>query len=184
MTNEEIIRQASFSPKVRTYIYYYGLSTLLISILGIPLILFWVAGIGQYISKRYFNSLQCYLTSKNLYFKKGTFISVEKTIPLDKIQDLTFTEGPLLRSLDLSMLQIETAGGGGDESDMTLIGIQDAAAFKEAVFDQRDQLNEKKSSPNQDGQASQDEMTEILKDIKDTLHRIEKQQQGANEKSH
>jgi len=44
-----------------------------------------------------------------LEFKKGIFFRVEKTIPLENIQDLTFNEDPLLRYLDLRVLKIETA---------------------------------------------------------------------------
>ena len=60
-------------------------------------------------------------------------VTLEKTIPLENIQDLAFKEGPLLRYFGLAILQIETAGGqgAGPGGDLTLIGLNGAKEFKE-----------------------------------------------------
>lgn len=115
--------------------------------------------------------MECELTTRSLRFKKGFLIQIEKTIPLDKIQDITFKEGPLLRKLGLSVLRIETAGNSGTgTADLSLLGIVDAYQFRQMVFDQRDKVTD-----NQTTKVSSDEdIIEILKDIRDTLIRIEK----------
>lgn len=173
MKKQEVIREAEFNPKIKIYIFLQGLLILMITVIGILLIPFWLVGVGQYVSKRYYKGLECRLLNNALYFKKGILVSVEKTIPLDKIQDLTFTEGPLLRKFNLSMMKIETAGGGGDESDMSLFGIIDAHEFKEAVFEQREQLQNQ--NPQKEGAEQQSEdMITVLKEIRDSLHRLER----------
>ena len=95
-------------------------------------------GLGQYISKRYYENISCELSSNHLEFKKGVLFKVEKTIPLENIQDLTFIENPLLKHLDLRILKIETAGQSNPKgSDMKLIGIIDSVDFKKKVLYQR-----------------------------------------------
>jgi putative membrane protein len=74
---------------------------------------------------------------------------VEKTIPLENIQDLTFVVNPLLTVLGLKILKIETAGHSEKSgADMKLIGIQQAESFKEQVLQQREVLVSGKISSN------------------------------------
>ncbi len=94
---------------------------------------------------------------------------MERTIPLDKIQDLTFREGPLLKAFGLSIFKIETAGNTGQgSSDMTLIGIINAADFRKKVFDQRDKVTDHSGSAE-----SQESTIKILTEIRDSITRIE-----------
>ena len=127
--------------------------------------------------KRYFNSLFCELTTRALKFKKGVLFQVERTIPLDKIQDLTFREGPLLRYFELSILKIETAGQSNQTgTDMSLIGIVDAREFREKVIDQRDRITDLGSSTTTGKSLAQADTpsADTLQAILETLQRIEK----------
>ena len=108
--DSKLIQRAEFNPKIKTYILYTVSFFLLISVMGIPILIFWFLGLGQYISKRYYENISCELSINHLEFKKGVLFKVEKTIPLENIQDLTFIENPLLKHLDLRILKIETAG--------------------------------------------------------------------------
>ena len=68
-------------------------------------------------------------------------IQVEKTIPLENIQDVTFIEGPILRHFHLSTLKFETAGhSAGQANDMHLTGIIDAHAFRDQILAAREAL--------------------------------------------
>lgn len=164
-----VLRKAQFNPDIKKYILIYGILILFISIVGIPLILLW-APIAPYFIKKYYDRLHCELTSRSLRFQKGFLFHTEKNIPLDKIQDLTFKEGPLLKAFGLSILKIETAGNSAQGvSDLTLIGIIDAADFRSQVLDQRDVVTENKSS-SEDGQ---EETIQLLKEIRDSLNRLE-----------
>lgn len=164
-----VLKKAEFNTRLKTYLLVYGVIILIATIVGIVLVPFWLF-LGPVYIKRYFNELDCELTTRSLRFKKGLLVQVEKTIPLDKIQDLTFKEGPILKAFGLSILKIETAGNSSDaSSDLSLIGIIDAHEFRQLVFDQRDAVTDNAGSVN----SSSDSMIEVLQEIKDSLLRIE-----------
>ncbi|WP_341216257.1 PH domain-containing protein [uncultured Wocania sp.] len=171
-TKSNIIKKAEFNPKIKSYILFVVSFFLLISIAGIPILIVWFLGLGQYISKRFYENLECQLTNRHLEFKKGVLFKVEKTIPLENIQDLTFIENPLLKYLDLRILKIETAGQSNPKgSDMKLIGIIDSANFKEQVLKQREAIQS--YSKNSSQNISSSEKTNILlEEIRDLLNEI------------
>ena len=167
------IKKATFNPKIKTYILFVVSFFFIISIIGIPFLIIWFLGLGQYISSRFYNNLHCQITSRNLEYKKGVLFKVEKTIPLENIQDLTFIENPLLKYFDLRILKIETAGQSNLKgSDMKLIGIVDASNFKKHVLKQREFIQSNKSeftetnSSNQKTDILLEEIRDILNDIK------------------
>lgn len=172
MQEAHIIKEATFSPKIRTYILITVGFFLLISIIGIPVLIIWLLGLGQFVSKKYYENLKCHLSTRHLIFSKGAFFKVEKTIPLENIQDLTFLQNPILNLLELKVLKIETAGGSNPKgSDMKLIGIVGAESFKRQVLDQRELLVRKpkgNSELNNTGDALNVllEIRDILKEIK------------------
>lgn len=172
MNTSNIVKQAEFNPKIKQYILFVVAFFLLISIMGIPILIAWFLGLGQYMGKRYYDNLQCKLTTRHLEFKKGVLFKIEKTIPLENIQDLTFIENPLLKYLDLRVLKIETAGQSNPKgSDMKLIGIIDSANFKELVLKQREALQSNSKETTQT--TSSNEKTNILlEEIRDLLNDI------------
>ncbi len=172
----KVIRQAEFNPQIRQYLFWYVMFIMFVTIAGIPLIFLWVFGLGQYISRRYYERLECRLTETHLEFKKGVMFRVEKTIPLENIQDLTFLDNPFLRWFDLRILKIETAGSSNPQgSDMKLIGIIDTPAFKEAVLEQRSVIRNKSfsetSSQSSPLPGSEDSIA-LLKEIRDLLKKL------------
>ena len=168
-----VLNEATFNPQIRGYIFATTLFFLFISLVGIPIILFWVAGIGQMISRKYYENLKCRLTETHLEFKKGVLFRVEKTIPLENIQDLTFLDNPILRMFDLRILKIETAGSSNPQgSDMKLVGIVDTPAFKEAVLDQRSIIRNKNLSGDEGQKRTDGESIELLKEIRDLLKKL------------
>jgi putative membrane protein len=170
MAKAEVLQKAEFNPKIKTYLLIYGSLILVATILGIALLPFFLIIAPTFI-KKYFTRLSAELTTRALRFEKGLIFHVERTIPLDKIQDLTFKEGPLLKKFGLSILKVETAGNtGAGQSDLTLIGIKNAADFRNRVLDQRDSVTDNKSASvaQNDGLA-----IELLKEIRDSLKVIE-----------
>ena len=108
------------------------------------------------------------MTNRHLIFSKGAFFKVEKTIPLENIQDLTFLQNPILNLLELRVLKIETAGGSNPHgSDMKLIGINEAEKFKQQVLEQRELLVRKPET--EKVVSSKDESLEVLREIRDLL---------------
>ena len=146
---------------------------LTISLVGIPLLIFWFLGLGQHISRRYYENLKCKLTTRHLEFKKGVLFKVEKTIPLENIQDITFIENPLLKYLDLRILKIETAGQSNPQgSDMKLVGIINSSDFKKKILHQRELLKTEHRMDGKQTETGNEQVVDLLKEIKDILTEI------------
>ena len=172
MQNSSLLLKADFSEKIKTYILLSISLILLVTVIGIPFLLIWLLGFGQYISRRYYENLKCHLAERHLIFSKGAFFKVEKTIPLENIQDLTFLQNPILNWLDLKILKIETAGSSNPYgSDMKLIGISDAQSFKEKVLEQREKIRIKSEGSGAASESSGEEL-KVLKEIRDLLMEI------------
>ncbi len=169
--NNAIIRKAVFNPKVKTYIFLIALFYLFVSVIGIALIPFWIFGLGQWISGKFFNTLKCELSEKHLYFSKGIVLHIEKTIPLENIQDISFWGGPILRSMGLTFIKIETAGGGGTHGSnmMSIPGVEAAEEFKNLILIQREKVIKAKNTSTSDTSLSE---SQILLDIKQELIQI------------
>ena len=132
---------AQFNPLIRPYLVVTIGFAMALSIIGLPLALIWFCGVGNWWARHYFDLLQCELGDRTLRFRKGILFQVEKTIPLENIQDVTFIEGPLLRHFHLSTLKFETAGhSAGQANDMHLTGIIDAHEFRNRIIEAREAL--------------------------------------------
>jgi len=139
---------ARFNKLIRSYLLLSVAGMLVFSVIGIPLAIIWLLGVGQWWSAHYFDKLMCELDSHELRFRKGILFTVEKTIPLENIQDVTFIEGPLLRQFDLSVLRFETAGqGAGQANDMRLIGIINAQKFRDLILQRRNEARARQNAP-------------------------------------
>ncbi len=140
--------RAAFNPLIRPYLVAQGAFILAVTIVGIPLAIIWLLGVGQWWARHYFDKLDCHLDAKKLRYRKGILVTVEKTIPLENIQDVTFIEGPILRHFHLSTLKFETAGSGaGQANDMHLTGIIDAHDFRNRILEARDALKQQGRDP-------------------------------------
>lgn len=167
------IFEAQFDPRLRSYSFWGGVLILTITVVGILLLPFWIIFGKMYINK-YYDNLFCELTTRALHFRKGVWFKTERSIPLDKIQDLTFREGPVLRYFGLSSLYVETAGQSAQAAaDMTLTGIKDAHKFREMVMDQRDIVTDS-GIPDSVDETSENELMPLLAEMHETLKRIEK----------
>lgn len=166
--------EAKFEPRIKTYIHATVILTMVLTVVGILLIPVWLIAGRIYLNK-YFDNLYCELSTRALHFKKGVLFTTERTIPLDKIQDLTFKEGPLLRYFGLSSLMIETAGNSAaNMTDMKLLGIIDAAHFRQKVIEQRDEITYNRGGGDDNVSAdTENQLVPLLEEISATLKRIE-----------
>ena len=119
------------------------------------------------------------LTDRALIVRKGVFTKIEKTIPLEKITDLSSTQGPVMRLFDLKQLGVETAGqsGAAGASLVTLLGIRGTDDFRTRVLAQRDAITSGAPvAPVAEGSSSAAAAStggNELADIASTLRRIE-----------
>lgn len=149
---------AKFNPLYRPYLVATVGLAMLCTIVGAPIALIWFCGVGQWWARHYFDLLQCTLDAKALRFRKGILFQVEKTIPLENIQDVTFIEGPILRKFQLATLKFETAGHSmGQAHDMQLTGIIDAHEFRNRIIERRDALRHGAHAPHAPAIAAQGE---------------------------
>lgn len=179
MSNQKSVNvqtiKASFNPLIRPYLVIWGAAIFAITIVGIPIAIIWLCGVGQWWARHYFDKLECELSDTSLRFRKGILFQVEKTIPLENIQDVTFVEGPLLKMFNLSILKFETAGqSAGQAHDMRLIGLINAHEFRHHILMNREKL---KHAHNANASTSQnaDENTVLLRAILERLEIISNQ---------
>ena len=176
--DEAVLRQAAFNPQVRKYWLLTGALILTASIVGIPLLIFWFP-IGYALTGRYMERLRCVLTEKNLHVARGVLVRQEKTVPLDKITDLAMSHGPIMRSLGLRGLSVETAGQSGPGSLIKLVGIEGTEEFRAAVLAQRERVGGSggaSAAPSPAAAAAGEAAVEsgkLLTEIRDALLRIE-----------
>ncbi|MBL8175439.1 MAG: PH domain-containing protein [Bryobacterales bacterium] len=163
-----IIERASFNPLIRPYLVLNIAFLLTVSIVGIVALPFWLLGLGQWWARHYFKRLLCELSDRNLRYRKGILVTVEKTIPLENIQDVTFIEGPLLRYFHLAILKFETAGNAaGQANEMKLVGIIDAQEFRNRILEARDRLKAKERTAAKSSEAEL--LAAIQRDVREML---------------
>jgi putative membrane protein len=173
--NSSALRIAEFNPLIRPYLLLNVAFLMAITIIGLPLAVVWLLGPGQWWASHYFKRLRCELTDTELRFRKGILFQVEKTIPLENIQDVTFTEGPLLRHFNLTVLKFETAGQSqGGAHDMKLVGIIDADDFRNDILARRQALRRAQARGGAEARpaAADNEQLQLLRGIHQRLEDI------------
>jgi putative membrane protein len=162
--------RAEFNPLIRPYLVVTIGFVMMTTIIGIPIALIWFLGLGQWWARHYFDKLECEMSDKRLRYRKGIIFQIEKTIPLENIQDVTFIEGPLLKQFHLATVKFETAGqSAGQAHDMQLTGIIDAHEFRAAILSRRDTLKESQRTPTALASGPPAEMLATLKSIEKQL---------------
>ena len=143
--------RAKFNPLIKPFLVVQIGCVLAITIIGLPFALVWFLGAGRWWAQHYYDKLECHLNETTLRI----VVQVEKTIPLENIQDVTFLEGPLLRHFQLSTLKFETAGHSGPHSsEMKLTGIVDAHEFRNKIMAAREALKHRSSPTTNSATAS------------------------------
>ncbi|MDI4632877.1 PH domain-containing protein [Pelomonas sp. V22] len=173
--------QARFNTLIRPYLVIYVGSIMMITLILLPLAVLWFCGLGQWWARHYYDKLECELGATALRFRKGILFQVEKTIPLENIQDITFIEGPLLKQFHLSILKFETAGqAAGQAHDMRLIGVIDAHELRAQILSRREALKNSRSRETPAANATDDEMRQLLRAILGRLDEIAAQGRQAS----
>jgi membrane protein YdbS with pleckstrin-like domain len=165
--------KAAFNPLIRPYLVITIGFTLAITLVGIPLAIIWFCGVGQWWARHYFDKLECELSDRILRYRKGILVQIEKTIPLENIQDVTFLEGPLLKRFHLSTLRFETAGQGSAKGgDLKLTGIIDAHEFRNRILQSREALRRPPAAVAQPQSTVPSEQLAALRAIESKLEEI------------
>jgi len=171
--DERVLIEAKFDPKVKVYWYLQGMlvhASLVLAIVGIFTLPLWIV-FGMLVVSRRYDAMEAHLSERSIHLQMGVLNRVEKTIPLEKIQDLSLRTGPLLNAFGLASVQVETAGGSAQQgADMALPGLANAQEFRDAVLSQRDK---RADGPPRGGADTTDSAVALLTEIRDSLARIE-----------
>jgi len=108
---------------------------LLSTIIGIPLMLFWVP-FGWIIHQKQYNHMSAALTERSVNMRMGWIFKKQQNIALDKLTDVSIHEGPLLKAFGVVRMQFETAGA----APFILTGVKNSEEFRDLVLEQRDSL--------------------------------------------
>ncbi|QPL43147.1 PH domain-containing protein [Pseudoalteromonas sp. A41-2] len=167
--SETSILSARFNPKVKQYWLLLGMFTCVISMIGIPFIPI-VALIIWLVAGRILAAMSAQLLTRKLVVKRGVFFKEEKSIPLEKITDVALSQGPLMRQFGLYRLSFETAGQSGQGALVSLLGVIDAAEFREAILKQKDEISQTsaKAEPQ-----SEDNQLALLRSLTYSVKNIE-----------
>ncbi len=136
---ERILKTAEFDHAVIQYWVVIGVFISCATLFGIVLAPV-IALVIFLVGKRILAAMAAELKERKLVVRRGIFFTEEKSIPLEKITDVAMTQGPLMRMFHLKRLSFETAGQSGQGALVSLIGIKDAQAFREAILQQKDAL--------------------------------------------
>ena len=180
MAENKVIWEATFDRRVKTYWLIQSVFVGAATVCLIPLLPVWWF-VAKPFADRFLNSLSCVLTERSLQMKRGVFIRMEKTVPMDKITDVGLVQGPIMRLLGLEAISVETAGQ-SMASSITMIGIDRTREFRDAVLSQRDAYQEstrsREGSDRPAGVVAPSETEALLREIRDSLKRIERQLGG------
>ena len=172
------LAEASFDPRVAGYWRLLVMGFLGITVVGIVLIPFWFAFSFWY-GAEYLRRVSARLTTQAVEIRTGVFFRKEITIPLNRITDVRVHDGPLMRHYHLRGLRVETAGSAGQNasSEGNLVGIIDAADFRDAILTQRQRAVGGEDAPSASAAptmaADGAEAGATLREIRDILVRIE-----------
>ncbi|MEE3083432.1 MAG: PH domain-containing protein [Candidatus Thermoplasmatota archaeon] len=108
---------------------------LLSSVIGIPLMIFWLP-FGWIIHQKQYEHMSAALTDRSVNMRVGWLFKKQQNIPLDKLTDVSIHEGPILNAFGVVRMQFETAGA----APFILTGVKNSEQFRDLVLEQRDSL--------------------------------------------
>ena len=171
-SRDTVLLEAEFDRKVIGYGRLAVSLLLFITLVGIPLIPFWLIWGISYLPRAY-DRFSARLTPTSLEITRGVYFRSDSTIPLDRITDVRLHDDPLMRFSGVQGLKIETAGQSGTTgAEGSLVGVIDAPAFRDAVLRQREALQDGGAQSVAQA-ASHESDNQLLAEIRDLLHSID-----------
>ncbi|HUX00573.1 MAG: PH domain-containing protein [Phycisphaerae bacterium] len=109
---------------------------------GVGLLLgpLWFLTLGRWVHRRQANALRYWLDGSTLRINKGFIFLQRKSIPLDRVTDFVFAQGPLARACGVWIIKVQTAGTGQQMPEGTLVGVVDAEAMRDLLLTKRDDV--------------------------------------------
>ena len=155
-----------FDKKITIYWWMVANLTLLSTIVGIPLMIFWLP-FGWLVHLRQYQHMSAALTDRSVNMRVGWMFKKQQNIPLDKLTDVSIHEGPILNAFGVVKMQFETAGA----APFILTGVKNSDEFRDLVLKQRDLLvsNTQPIAPSVGSNDVLAEIRDLLKSIDSRL---------------
>jgi hypothetical protein len=166
-------------------LFFMGLCTCGLGFIFLPFYLCFASSFNN----AYLDTMEIFLTKRSLQIRRGGIwcncaARIEKTILLDRIQDVTLSQGCLEKCFNVRRLTIETAGASGPQAgpELSLAGIMDPETFRNTVLAYRHDYVDNGSRADGLGTGAKTsngnsfnatEQTSLLRDIRDSLKRME-----------
>ena len=178
LDEDTVVIRAKISDNVVKYHLLSTVVALTVPIVTIPLLIV-VIPIVWFFTKLHYKHLSCELTETAVKVNKGVLNKIEKTVPLEKITDVAYFQGPIMRYMDIDGMRIETAGQSGQGALLRLMGVDNSRAFRDATLKQKDVVLGRKglgapSVPDPVTPGTPERGGETLAEIRDILIRIER----------
>ena len=157
------IMSVEFDKKIIIYWWLMANLGLLTSFIGIPLMLIWLP-FGWIVHQKQYEHMSGALTTRSLNMRMGWLFKKQQNIALDKLTDVSISEGPVLKALGVVKMQFETAGA----APFILSGVKNADQFRDVVLQHRDSLM---ATPSPQSNPTT-ESNEVLIEIRDLLKEI------------
>ena len=81
----------------------------MISFIGIPLMLIWIP-FGWLVHMRQYENMSGGLSDRSLNMRMGWIFKTQQNIALDKLTEVSISEGPVLKAFGVVKMKFETAG--------------------------------------------------------------------------
>ena len=156
------IMAVEFDKKIIVYWWIMANFGLLITFVGIIAMVVWVP-FGWIVHQKQYEHMSGALTERSLNMRMGWMFKKQQNIALDKLTDVSISEGPVLKAFGVVKMQFETAGA----APFILTGVKNSDQFRDLVLRQRDSLV---SAPQQS--APSDDSNDVLVEIRDILQQI------------
>ena len=155
-----------FDKKITIYWWMVANLTLLSTIVGRPLMIFWLP-FGWLVHLRQYQHMSAALTDRSVNMRVGWMFKKQQNIPLDKLTDVSIHEGPILNAFGVVKMQFETAGA----APFILTGVKNSDEFRDLVLKQRDLLvsNTQPIAPSVGSNDVLAEIRDLLKSIDSRL---------------
>lgn len=106
---------------------------------GIVVAIIYAFTIGTWLPQKQAAALRYWLDGSTLRVDQGVYFLKRKAIPLDRVTDVMLAQGPLLRHFGLWVLNIQTAGAGGQAvAEAVLVGLETPEQIRDELLKARD----------------------------------------------
>ena len=160
------IMAVEFDRKIIIYWWMIANLTLLSTLIGIPVMIFWLP-FGWLVHRKQYEHMSAALTDRSVNMRMGWMFKKQQNIPLDKLTDVSIHEGPILNAFGVVRMQFETAGA----APFILTGVKNSDKFRDLVLKQRDSLvsNPQQTAPSLGSNDVLVEIRDLLKSIDSRL---------------